>query len=261
MRILALGDTVGEPGREACQVLIPRLIEEEGIEFVIVNGENLAGGAGITEETASQLFRAGVDVITSGDHYFDRREAYEYLGKSPRILRPLNYPTQIFGFGSVIAESRKRRKIGVINLLGQVFMHQHVDSPFLRAKQEVERIRQETPIVLIDFHAEATSEKIAMGWFLDGQVTAIVGSHTHIQTSDEKVLPKGTAYITELGMTGPYESVLGRDIQAVLTRFLTQVPTRFPVASGDVRISGALIEVDTDSGRAVSIRRVQEKLR
>ncbi len=261
VRILASGDTVGEPGREACSVIIPRLIEEEGLEFVVVNGENLAGGSGITENTAKVLFEAGVDVITSGDHFFDKKEAFDYLEKESRILRPFNYPSQALGHGSIIVESKKKRKIGVINLLGQVFMGPHVDSPFLKAKEEVSRMRKETSIILIDIHAEATSEKVALGWYLDGKVSAIFGSHTHIQTSDECILPQGTAYITEMGMTGPYKSVLGRDVSSVLNRFLTQVPTRFPVATEDVRLSGVIFDVDPSTGRATAIKRVHERLR
>ncbi len=261
IKILAAGDTVGEPGREACTILIPRLIEEERLDFVVVNGENLAGGSGITENTARQLFDAGVDVITSGDHFFDKKEAYDYLDREPRILRPFNYPVQALGHGSITAESRSKHKIGVINLLGQVFMGPHVNSPFLQAKEEVERIRKETPIILIDIHAEATSEKVALGWYLDGKVSAIFGSHTHIQTADECILPQGTAYITEMGMCGPYKSVLGRDVSQVLSRFLTQVPTRFPVATEDVRLSGVIIDIDPATGKATAIRRVHEKLR
>lgn len=261
IRILAIGDTVGAPGREACKVLIPRLIEEEDLEFVVVNGENLAGGSGITEDTARELFTVGVDVITSGDHFFDKKEAFDYLARESRILRPFNYPPQAVGHGSVIAESKNKFKIGVLNLIGQVFMLPHVDSPFTRGKEEVERIGQVTPIILIDMHAEATSEKVALGWYLDGRVSAIVGSHTHIQTSDNCILPQGTAYLTEMGMTGPYKSVLGRDISSVLHRFLTQVPTRFPVAVEDVRLSGAIVDVEAATGKAKAIRRVHEKLR
>lgn len=261
LKILAIGDTVGDPGRAACATLIPRLIEEEKLEFVVVNGENIAGGAGITDQTAAELFAAGADVITSGDHYFDKREAHDYLRSASRVLRPLNYPEAALGKGSVIVLSKKNRKIGVINLLGQVFMGPHPASPFYTAKQEVEKMRKETPIILIDMHAEATSEKVALGWYLDGQVSAIVGSHTHIQTADECILPNGTAYITEMGMTGPYKSVLGRDISAVLSRFLTQVPTRFPVANEDVRLSGVIIEVDAVTGKAVAIKRVHERYR
>lgn len=261
IRILAAGDTVGEPGRFACSILIPRLIEEEQIEFAVVNGENLAGGSGITEETARELFEAGVDVITSGDHYFDKKEAHDYLKSERRILRPLNYPSQALGHGSIIAESKKKRKIGVLNLLGQVFMIPHVDSPFLKAKEEIERMRKDTSVILIDMHAEATSEKVALGWYLDGKASALVGSHTHIQTADECILPQGTAYITEMGMTGPYKSVLGRDIHQVLNRFLTQVPTRFPVATEDVRLCGVIIDVDANTGKAVAIKRVNERLR
>lgn len=261
IRILATGDTVGEPGRQACMILIPRLIDEEGLDFVVVNGENIAGGNGITESTAQDLFSNGVDVITSGDHYFDKKEAFDYLQKETRVLRPLNYPAQALGTGSVIAKSKSGRKIGVMNLLGQVFMGPNVNSPFLTAKEEIEKMRKETSIILVDIHAEATSEKIALGWYLDGKVSAIFGSHTHIQTADEHVLPKGTAYITDMGMCGPYQSVLGRDVSMVLNRFLTQVPTRFPVANEDVRLSGVIIDIDAETGRATAIKRVHERLR
>lgn len=261
IKIFASGDTVGEPGKEACKAIIPRLIEEKKLDFVIVNGENLAGGSGITEADAREIFNCGVDVITSGDHYFDRKEAQAYLSREPRVLRPANYPTQVWGAGSVIAASRSGVKVGVMNLLGQVFLQPNVDNPFLFAKKEVERMRRETPLLVIDFHAEATSEKIALGWFLDGQVTAIVGSHTHVQTADEKILPQGTAFISDMGMTGPYRSILGRQIDPVLSRFITQVPARFPVAHEDIRLCGVIIEAEIDTGLAVGIERVQERLR
>jgi len=259
IRILALGDTVGEPGRMACKILVPRFLEE-GVEFVLVNGENAAGGSGITESTARELFSHGVDVVTTGDHFFDKREAYDYLARETRVLRPLNYPPQALGHGSVILETRKKRKIGVINLMGQVFMIPHGDSPFLKVKEAIQKMREETKIILVDMHAEATSEKIAMGWFLDGKVSAVFGSHTHVQTADERILPQGTAYITDLGMTGPHYSVLGRDIDSILNRFMTQMPTRFSVAAEDVRLSGVIFDVDPDTGKAVQIKRIHERL-
>ncbi|HNV85740.1 MAG TPA: TIGR00282 family metallophosphoesterase [Candidatus Omnitrophota bacterium] len=259
IKILALGDTVGEPGRMACKILVPRFVEE-GVDFVLVNGENLAGGSGITESTARELLNHGIDVITTGDHFFDKREAYDYLSREPRILRPLNYPAQALGHGSVVLETRKKKKIGVINLMGQVFMIPHGDSPFLKAQEEIRKMREETKVILVDIHAEATSEKIAMGWFLDGKVSAVFGSHTHVQTADERILPHGTAYITDMGMTGPHYSVLGRDIDSILNRFMTQMPARFSVASEDVRLCGVIFDVDPETGKAVQIKRIHERL-
>jgi len=260
VKILMLGDAVGEPGRIACKLLVPQFIEKEGVDLVVVNGENLAGGAGITESTVRELFNCGVDVITSGDHIFDKREAYDFITYETRVLRPLNYPKDAVGHGSVVVESRNGKKVAVVNLMGQVFMIPHVESPFLRVKEEVDRLRKETPVILIDMHSEATSEKIALGWFLDGKVSAVVGTHTHVQTADERILPQGTAYITDLGMTGPYQSILGRDIESVLHRFLTQMPARFAVAREDVRLCGILAEIDASTGKAIRIRRVHERV-
>ncbi len=259
LKILGIGDTVGTPGREALRRIVPRLRKEQGVGFVVCNGENLAGGAGITEETAREAFEAEVDILTSGDHYFDKREAVDYLARERRVLRPLNYPTGAPGFGSALVTMPDGTKVGVLNALGKVFINL-LDSPFEMVRAEVERLRKFTPIIVLDMHAEATSEKIAMGWYLDGLVSLIFGSHTHVQTADEAILPKGTAYISDAGMTGPYRSVLGRDIQSVLNRFLTSVPQRFPVASEDVRLCGVIAEIDVASGRALSVRRVQERL-
>jgi metallophosphoesterase (TIGR00282 family) len=254
-----LGDTVGKPGRKACVQLIPKLVQAEGIDFVVVNGENVAGGSSITEETANELFGAGVDVITTGDHIFKKKEATPLLERNARVLRPLNYPRGVPGSGSVIAEARNGVRVAVINVLGRVFL-KTLDCPFQTVEREIEKLRRETSVILVDIHAEATSEKVAMGWFLDGRVSAVVGSHTHVQTADETILPRGTAYITELGMCGPYRSVIGRKVENVLHQFITQIPTRLEVASEDPRISGALIEIDDASGRARSIRRVHEKM-
>lgn len=260
IRVLALGDVVGEPGRIACKLLVPQFIEKESVEFVLVNGENLAGGSGLTESTVRELFACGADVITSGDHFYDKREAYDFCVHEQRVLRPLNYPAGALGHGTVILETRNKRKVGVLNLMGQVFMIPHVESPFLKAKEEIEKMRRQTPLILVDMHAEATSEKIAMGWFLDGKVSALMGSHTHVQTADERILPQGTAYITDLGMTGPHHSVLGRDIESVLQRFLTQMPARFAVAREDVRLSGVLLDLDAETGKAIRIKRIHERV-
>ena len=260
MKILAIGDTVGEPGRKILDTFIPRLREEEGIDFVVVNGENIAGGSGVTPQTSRELFRAGVDCIMSGDHIWDKREILEIIDQDQRILRPLNYPHGVPGRGATILKSRKGMAVGVVNVIGRVFMREQFNCPFKTAEEAVSHLRKETPIILVDIHAEATSEKIALGWFLDGKVSAIFGTHTHIQTADEKILPKGTAYITDLGMTGSYDSVLGRDIQQVLERFLTQMPRRFEVATDNVQLHGALFDIDEETGLALSVRRIQKKL-
>lgn len=259
MNVLILGDIVGKPGRQICTALLPKIRERENIDFVIANGENLAGGSSVTEETVDEIFRAGVDVITTGDHIFRKREGAEVVEKNRRVIRPLNYPPGTPGKGSVITSSQDGVSVGVINLLGRVFM-KPVDCPFRTVEKELEAMLRQTPVVFVDVHAEATSEKIAMGWFLDGRATAVFGTHTHIQTSDEIILTHGTAYITELGMCGPYRSVIGRRTEQVLKQFISQIPARLEVADGDIRISGIVVEVNPANGRALSIRRVQEKL-
>lgn len=259
-KILVVGDTVGRPGRKACQEFIPKLRREEGIDFVVVNGENMAGGSGVTESTALELLTSGVDVLTSGDHIFKSKNTDTFFHTEKRVLRPANYPAGSPGFGSGVFTSLGGVKVGVVNVIGRVFLLEKGDSPFFRAKAEIDKLKRETPIIIVDIHAEATSEKIALGWYLDGEVSAIFGTHTHIQTADETILPKGTAYITDAGMTGPYKSVLGREVQPVLHKFLTGQPARFEVAKDDVRLSGAIIEVDPTNGKALSIRRIQKKL-
>ena len=258
-RVLAVGDVVGNPGRRACTEIIPRLRREEGVDFVIANGENLAGGSGITEATTRELFARGVDVITSGDHVFKKKEAEALLQKNQRILRPANYPSRVPGHGGTVVTAPGGVKVGVLNLIGRVFL-KTVDCPFESAQREVKKLAAETPVIFVDMHAEATSEKVAMGWFLDGKVTAVFGTHTHIQTADEHVLPKGTGYITELGMCGPYYSVIGRDIDAVLQMFLTQMPVKLEVAGEDARLSGAIFDIDPATGKTLAIRRIHERL-
>ncbi len=258
-KVLVAGDVVGNPGRQACVEIIPRLRREEKIDFVIVNGENLAGGSGITESAARDLFQHGVDVITSGDHVFKKKEAEALLQANHRILRPANYPAGVPGEGSTVAQAQNGVKVGVLNLIGRVFL-KTVDCPFEIARHAVEGLRRQTPVIFVDMHAEATSEKVALGWFLDGKVSGIFGTHTHIQTADECILPKGTGYITEVGMCGPYRSVIGREIAPVLHMFLTQMPAKLEVAQEDVRLSGAIFEVDPESGKTLAIRRVHERI-
>lgn len=254
-RILFLGDVVGEPGRKAVTTLLPVLKEELALDFIIVNGENSAGGRGITPKIAISLMRAGAAVITTGDHIWDQKEIVPFLGEEPRLLRPMNYPDGTPGSGWIVLEAKKC-KVAVINLQGRVFMQPTLDNPFPAIEQLVDSIRAETPVIFVDFHAEATSEKVAMGWHLDGKVSAVVGTHTHVPTADERVLPGGTAFLCDAGMCGPVDSVIGSQIEPVLDRFKTMMPTRFGVGRGAVRVNGALITVDTATGKALSIERV-----
>ena len=258
IRILFLGDVVGEPGRKAVTARLRGLREEENLDFVVVNGENAAGGRGITSKIAIDLLRAGAAVITTGDHVWDQREVMEYFPTEPRLLRPINYPEGAPGAGSVVLETAKG-KVGVINAQGRVFMNPPLENPLSLVEEAVEAMRAEdVRVILLDFHAEATSEKIAMGRALDGRVSLVVGTHTHVQTADEQIFPRGTAYLTDAGMCGPAESVLGREIASVVWRFRSGLPTRFPVAKGPVRICGVIVGVDEDSGHAVELKRVDE---
>ncbi|HEY6170298.1 MAG TPA: TIGR00282 family metallophosphoesterase [Verrucomicrobiae bacterium] len=259
MRILFIGDIVGEPGRRAVKQLVPQLRERLGLHVVIANGENSAGGSGITPDTASEIFSGGVNVITSGDHLWDQKEVTHLLVNEPRFLRPLNYPAGTPGQGSTVHRPESGAAIGVINVQGRVFMTD-LDNPFARIRAEVEQLRRQTPVIFVDVHAEATSEKIAMARMLDGSVSAVIGTHTHVQTADEQIFPGGTAYLTDAGFTGPHESVLGREIAPVIKRFVSNQPQRFPVARDRVLLQGAVIEVDDTSGKAVSITRVSEPL-
>ena len=259
MNILFIGDVVGEPGRRAVCGIVPKIKKRERIDFVIANAENIAGGSGITPVLADELLNSCVDCLTSGDHVYKRKEILDRLASDKRILRPANYPREAAGSGSTVIETPVGYKIGVVNIIGRVFM-QPVECPFHVAKAEVERIKPKTNIIIVDVHAEATSEKIALGWYLDGTVSAIVGTHTHIQTADEKILPNGTAYITDVGMAGPYNSVIGRNKEAVLSKFLTHMPTKFDTATEDAQLHGVIIDIDEKTGRANSIRRLQEKV-
>ena len=260
IRILFLGDVVGEPGRKAVMGRLAGLKQEEEIDFIIVNGENAAGGRGITPKIAIDLFRAGAAVITTGDHVWDQREIQEYFPTEPRLLRPINYPERAVGQGSVVLETDKG-KVGVINAQGRVFMNPPLDNPVPAVEAAAREMRADgTRVIFVDFHAEATSEKIGFGRAMDGVVSAVVGTHTHVQTADEQIFPGGTAFLTDAGMCGPSESVLGREIESVVWRFRTGMPTRFPVAKGPVALCGALIDVDPETGRARSIRRFVERL-
>jgi len=256
MKILFIGDIVGKPGRDAACALVPLLRKEQGLDFVIANAENIAGGSGITQGTAKELLESKIDVLTSGDHIWKKKEIVELINSDNRILRPLNFPPGAPGSGWEIYKLDSGIKIAVVNLLGRVFMDP-LECPFRQAMQAVEKISVETPIIIVDIHAEATSEKVAMGWYLDGKVSAVLGTHTHIQTADERLLLNGTAYITDVGMTGPYDSVIGRRIEDVLERFISAVPVRFEVASDNIKLCGAIVEIDQKTGKAMSIERVQ----
>jgi metallophosphoesterase (TIGR00282 family) len=258
MNILFIGDIVGSPGRQAVSNLLPGLVKEHSLDFVIANAENAAGGSGITPKVAQELFAVGVEALTSGDHIWKKRDIFEIIDQEERILRPLNFPGNAPGRGFGIFK-KKGKAIGVINLQGRVFM-EALECPFRAARQAQEELVKETKVILVDVHAEATSEKIAMGWYLDGLVSAIVGTHTHIQTADDRILPAGSAYITDAGMTGPYDSVIGRQTEDVLQRFLTAVPTRFEVARENVQLHGVLLDIDEDTGKARNITRVQRKV-
>ena len=259
MKILFMGDVTGAPGRKAIEVLLPGLKKKEDIDFVIANGENAAGGSGITPKILKEMLGYGVDVVTSGDHIWKRKEILEVMDDEKRLVRPANYPEGAPGNGYCVIPCKEKGTVGVINLVGRVFM-QAVDCPFKKAKELVEKVGKETPIIIVDIHAEATSEKIAMGWYLDGLVSAVAGTHTHVQTADEKILPEGTAYITDIGMTGPIDSVLGRKKEQVLTRFITQTPVRFEMAENDVQMHGVILDINEKTGKAKSIKRFQKKL-
>jgi len=257
LRLLFLGDIIGEPGRRAVAEMLPGLKEAWEIDFVVVNGENSAAGRGITGKISIDLLRAGVAVITTGDHIWDQKELMGYIDTEPRLLRPINYPPETPGRGSIVLETAKG-KIGVINVQGRTFMQPSLENPFLTIDEEVRRMRDETRMIFVDVHAETTSEKIAMGRFLEGRVSAVAGTHTHVQTADEQIFPGGTAFICDVGMCGPTESVLGREIQPIVQRFLTSMPVNFPVAKGEVKLHGLLVDIDEITGKALAVRRVAE---
>jgi 2',3'-cyclic-nucleotide 2'-phosphodiesterase len=258
MKILFIGDIVGKPGRRAIRELLPAICDENRVDFVIANCENAAAGFGVTGEIVEELLNDRIDVLTSGNHIWDKKEIMDSVACYDALLRPANYPEGAPGRGSVVMPTRSGISIGVINLAGRVFMNP-LDCPFRAADREVERIRSKTHVIIVDIHAEATSEKIAMGWYLDGRVTAVLGTHTHVQTADDRILPGGTAYVTDVGMTGPFDSVIGIRKDSILQRFLLQIPNKFDVAKGDVRLQGVMIETGPD-GRAVRFDRLSVAL-
>lgn len=257
LTILFLGDIVGEPGRHAVIERLPELKEKYTLDFIVANGENAAAGRGITGKITIDLLRAGVSVITSGDHIWDQKDIFAFLDLEPRLLRPLNYPEGTPGNGTIVLETPKGR-IGVINVQARTFMQPILENPFRAIDAAVAKMRTETPCILVDVHGETTSEKIAMGRFLDGRVSAVLGTHTHVQTADEQIFPGGTAFLCDAGMCGPTHSILGRSIEPIMNRFVSNLPAPFPVASGEVRLRGAVVEIDEASGRALRIFRIDE---
>ena len=254
LRMMFLGDVVGEPGRRAVIDLVPMLKKEYELDFVVVNGENAAGGRGITPKITIDLLRAGIAVVTTGDHVWDQKEIFNYIDTEPRLLRPINYPEDTPGQGSVILETPKG-KVGVIDVQGRTFMQPPLENPFRALDAAITKMREETSVIFVDAHAETTSEKIAIGRFLDGRVSAVVGTHTHVQTGDERIFPGGTAFLCDAGMCGPTESILGREIEPIVTRFISNLPTTFPVAKGPVSLNGAIIDIDESTGKALQIQR------
>lgn len=260
INILCIGDVVGRPGREAVASLLPKLKDEYALDLVIANVENASGGAGIIPRNAEELFSCGCDVLTTGDHVWDKRDVVDFLDQTPAILRPANFPTDTPGHGFCVVETKKGRKIGVINLLGRVFIRYNVACPFEAALKALKEVYRQTRIVIVDFHAEATSEKIAFGHFIDGKVSAVFGTHTHVQTADEKILPQGTGYLTDAGMTGPFDSVIGQKKENIIERFLTTIPSKFEVATGEVGLNGVMFTIDEATGVTTKILRIQRRI-
>ena len=255
MRILFVGDIFGKPGREIARRAIPALIERESLDFVIANVENSAAGFGVTGDIADTILGYGVDAMTTGNHVWDKKEVLDYVPRQPKLLRPINFPPGTPGRGSYVGRTRSGEAIGVVNVMGRIFM-QPLDDPFAAVVKEIEAIRAKARVIIVDFHAEATSEKVAMGWHLDGRVTAVFGTHTHVQTADERILPKGTAYLTDAGMTGPHDSIIGVTTEIALTKFVTAMPARFESASGPGRLNAVLVTADQASGKATAIERL-----
>lgn len=256
MNILFIADIIGRPGRWAVSQVLPDIKKTHQIDFTIANVENAAGGFGLTKEIAKKIHSYGVDCLTSGNHIWDRKDIYPYLNEDIRILRPVNYPPGVPGRGMGIFESKEGHKIGVLNLQGKVYIKE-IDCPFRMADREIEKFKGQTNVIIVDVHAEATSEKVALGWYLDGKVSAVLGSHTHVQTADETVLPHGTAYITDAGMTGAHDSVIGITKEDAIARFLTQIPRRFTLGKKDVKFSGVLVKINPDTGKASGIDRIK----
>lgn len=259
MKILFIGDIVGKPGRRAVKELLPSLVSGHDVDMVIANCENAASGFGITREVVEELYDSHIDVLTSGNHVWDKKEVMEFIDDYESLIRPANYPAGVPGTGSVLMPTASGQYVGVLNLAGRIFMHP-VDCPFAVAKKEIERLKNRTNVIIVDIHAEATSEKKALGWYLDGEVSAVLGTHTHVQTADNEVLPKGTAFISDAGMTGPFDSVIGIKKDTIIERFLTQIPNRFDVAKNDIRLQGVVIDIEAQSGRANAIERISVKI-
>jgi metallophosphoesterase (TIGR00282 family) len=255
MRILFIGDIFGKPGREIVRRAVPALLEQRDIDFVIANVENSAAGFGVTGDIADTILGYGIDVMTSGNHIWDKKEVLEYIPRQPKLLRPANYPAGVPGRGACLGQTRTGEPVGVVNVMGRVFMTA-IDDPFAVAAKEIEALRAKTRVIIVDVHAEATSEKIALGWHLDGRATAVLGTHTHVQTADERILPKGTACLTDVGMTGPHDSIIGVTTEAALGRFLTGMPSRFEAAAGVARLNAVIITADPATGRATQIERL-----
>jgi metallophosphoesterase (TIGR00282 family) len=255
MRILFVGDIFGKPGREIARRAIPALIERESLDYVIANVENAAAGFGITGDIADALLSYGVDAMTTGNHVWDKKEVLDYIPRQPKLLRPANFPPGAPGRGSYLGRTRSGEAIGVINLMGRIFM-QPLDDPFSIVLREIDALRAKARVIIVDFHAEATSEKVGMGWHLDGRVTGVFGTHTHVQTADERILPKGTAYLTDAGMTGPHDSIIGVTTEIALTRFVTGMPAKFESATGPGCLNGVIVTADLATGRATAIQRL-----
>ena len=255
MNILFIGDIFAKPGRELVRRALPALVEHREIDFVIANVENSAAGFGVTGDIADAILGYGVDVMTSGNHIWDKKEVLEYIPRQTRLLRPANFPAGVPGRGAYFGRTRTGEPVGVLNIMGRVFMTP-LDDPFAVAVRELDALRARARIVIVDFHAEATSEKVAMGWHLDGKATAVLGTHTHVQTADERVLPRGTAYLTDVGMTGPHDSIIGVATEAALSRFLTSMPAKFEAAAGVARLNAAIITADPATGKATHIERL-----
>jgi len=259
IKVFFIGDIIGRPGRIAVKELLPDIREKRAIDFVIANGENAAGGFGITPAIAEELIDLNIDVITSGNHIWDKKEIIDYIKDKRWLLRPANYPEGAPGFGWSILKTKSDVKIGIINLCGRVFMD-NLDCPFRTAREVIKEVVRDTSIIILDMHAETTSEKAAMGWFLDGKISAMIGTHTHVQTADERILPQGTAFITDAGMTGSINSVIGMQKEIVLERFLTQMPKKFEVAAKDIAMQGVVVSIATETGKAATIERINVTL-
>jgi 2',3'-cyclic-nucleotide 2'-phosphodiesterase len=255
VKILLIADIVGKPGRQAVSRELHRLVDRYAIDLVVANGENAAGGFGITEDIARELFEQGVHILTSGNHIWDKKESFDFINRENRLIRPANYPDGSPGRGSTIANTAAGIKVALLNLEGRVFMN-NLGCPFRAAEREISLLKTITPIIVVDFHAEATSEKISLGWYLDGKVSAVIGTHTHVQTADERILPGGTAYMSDAGMTGSFDSVIGIKKELAIEKFITLLPVRFEVAKKDIRLNAVVMEIDESSGRALHIERI-----